>query len=254
MANFETEKIRGFNKIYIKSLMKKLLSILLVQLMAFSVMGQSEPFVKSLKDLPFGSTILDAAMLMKANYEDFKPLGTNPVRISEQVVSDEEKTVLKYEAAYFVNEAKNTLVQLYYVNGRLYNKGVYWFYPKDAVVAVETKYEKCTNMFLSEHLLLTTEGGTVRHVEESNQLGRITHFPVKKEGDEIIEGQSGYQLVYTPETGPRGFWVYMNGIDTFNSDLSQQYDIPVISPPAGIFAQLGTLLLPQLETMDKKTK
>jgi hypothetical protein len=227
--------------------MKRTVLVLLLQAIAISGFAQNEMFVKALKKLEFNSTILDAAMLFKKDFPEFEALTNAPVMIDEFPNPYDSTQNLKIEAFYFVNKKGQELVQLYYVNDALYEKSVHWFFHKDSVEAVETKYMKCSNMFKSNPALLAAEKGKVVSEEEKYDLGARTYFPVQKTGKNIRKGETGYKLVYTRETGGRGFWVYAQSFNTYDNSLDTSMDFPHISAPAGTFDELETVLLPTAE-------
>lgn len=119
-----------------------------------------------------------------------------------------------------------------------------WFYHKDSVAAVEKKYMKCNNTFISNPKLLAAEEGKVKFTEEKYDLGVRTLFPVEKVGKKAREGETGYKLVYTRETGGRGFWVYMKVFSTMDNGLDSSMNIPHVTPPNAIFEELVTELVP----------
>lgn len=223
--------------------MKKLVLILLIQAFAMGTFAQSEPYMKALKKLEYGSTILDAAMLFKKDFPQFKSLSQGPVLLTVFTNPYDETQKFKIEAFYLVDEEKGELVQLYFVNDELYEKGAYWFYHQDSVQAVETKYMKCNNAFVSNPVLLAIEHGKVKSEEEKYELGRKTRFPVEKLGKNSREGLTGYELVYTRDTGARGFWVYMKAFNTMDNGLDVSMDIPHMEAPKGVFEELEDLLV-----------
>lgn len=227
--------------------MKKLVLVLLIQAFAIGTFAQSEPFVKALKKLDYGSTILDAAMLFKRDFPDFKAMSQKPVFITAFNNPYDATQVFRIEAFYFVNKKDQELVQLYYVNDVLYEKAVYWFYPSDSVKAVETKYMKCNNAFISSPVLLAAEGGAVKKTEEKYAQGRKTIYPAKKQGKNERIGYAGYELVYTGDTGARGFWVYAQILSTMDNGLDNTMQFPRISPPKGTFDELEQVLLANQE-------
>lgn len=58
--------------------MKKLTILLVCFAFAMPAFAQDEAFVKAMKKLEYGSTILDAAMLFKKDYPQFVPLSNTP--------------------------------------------------------------------------------------------------------------------------------------------------------------------------------
>jgi hypothetical protein len=224
--------------------MKKQVLILLIQAFAIGVFAQSEPYVKALKKLEYGSTVLDAAMLFKKDFPNFKSLteGKGPVLLTVFTNPYDAAQKFKIEAYFLVNEKDQQLVQLFYVNDALYEKGAYWYFHKDSVDAVEKKYMKCNNTFISNPMLLSIEGGSVKSEEEKYELGRKTHYPVQKQGKNSREGMTGYELIYEQGAGARGFWVYMQAFNTFESGLDTSMDFPHMKPPKGVFTELAELL------------
>ncbi len=223
--------------------MKKLVLVLLIQALAIGTFAQSEPFAKALIKLEYGSTILDAAMLFKRDFPEFKSLINKPVFVTSFANPYDESQTFKIEAFYFVNEKDRELVQLYYVNDELYEKSVYWFYEKDSVKAVETKYMKINNTYISNPELLARKGGAVTHSEEKYAWGRKTEYPIMKQGKKERVGYAGYELVYTEETGGRGFWVFAQIFSTMENGLDSTMEFPRIAPPKGTFDELEQLLL-----------
>lgn len=223
--------------------MKKIVLALLVQAFALTTFAQSEPFVKALKKLEYGSTILDAAMLFKRDFPDFESMTQKPVFITAFTNPYDASQTFRIEAFYMVNRKDQELVQLYYVNDELYEKSVYWFYPTDSVKAVETKYMKCNNAFVSNPALLAAEKGSVKHKEEKYAQGRKTVYPVQKVGKDERIGYAGYELVYTGDTGARGFWVYAQILSTMNNGLDNSMEFPRIAPPKGTYDELEQVLL-----------
>ena len=89
--------------------MKKLATLFLAVTIATGAFAQSEPFVKSVIKLPYGSTILDAAMMFKKDYaDDFASMTKTPVFITTMQDPDDAEKTLKVEAAYFKNEKEQT--------------------------------------------------------------------------------------------------------------------------------------------------
>ena len=227
--------------------MKK--TTILVLLLAFniSVFAQSEPFVKALKKLEYGSTILDAAMLFKKEFPEFRQITNAPVLIKQFPNPYDTSQTFTIEAFYFVNDKDHELVQLYYVNDGLYEKSVFWYYPKDSVAAVEDRYMKCNNAFVSNPVLLAAESGKVKSEEEKFDLGRKMHYPVTKVGKSEHKGESGYYLVYTRETGGRAFWAYALLFNTLDNGLDNTMEIPHITAPNCTWDELEQTLLPTAE-------
>lgn len=227
--------------------MKKI-TLLFVSL-AFSLtsFSQGEAFVKTMKKLEYGSTILDAAMMMKTENPQFENLygeGSGPVQVTVFTNPYDEAQKFKIEALYFVNREDQQLIQLYYVNDGLYQKAIYWFLPADSVTLTQTNYKKAQNTFVSNPVLLQIEGGKVKGVETSEELGKRTDYLVEKQGKNERSGRAGYELVYQDGVGARGFWVYMQAYNTMKSGLDMSMNIPFITPPAGTFDELQELLSP----------
>jgi hypothetical protein len=229
--------------------MKK--TVLLFISLAFSLasFAQSQAYVKTLKKLEFGTTILDAAMMFKADHPEFKVIMDGPVQITVFTNPYDETQKIQIQALYLVNEKDQDLVELYYANDALYQKGSFWFEPKDSVTLVQTNYAKARNTFLSNSTLLQVEAGKVKSEETSYDLGKKTTFPIEKQGKKARVGEAGYELVYTPETKARGFWVYMTAYSTMNSALDSSMNFPMMSTPKGVFDELETLLSP-IETAE----
>jgi hypothetical protein len=223
--------------------MKKVFSLFILLALSTAVMAQSETFAKALKKLEYGSTILDAGMLFKKDFPEFRALTKAPVPIDVMANAKDPQTPIKIEAFYFMNDADQELIQLYYVNGKLYEKSVYYYYPKDSIAAVETKYMKCNNLAVSDVNLLAAEGGKVKFSEENLELGKKTHYPIEKVGKQERTGETGYHLVYTPQTGGRGFWVYVRVFKTLGTILDSSMEIPHPQVPEGIYSEAESLLL-----------
>ncbi len=223
--------------------MKKLVLVFLIQALAIGTFAQSEPYVKALIKLEYGSTILDAAMLFKRDFPEFKSLTSKPVFVTAFTNPYDASQTFRIEAFYFVNEKNKELVQLFYVNDELYEKSMYWFYETDSVKAVETKYMKINNTYVSNPELLAREGGAVKHTEEKYAQGRKTVYPIMKQGKNERVGYAGYELVYTGDTGARGFWVYAQIFSTMENGLDSTMEFPRITPPKGTFDELEQVLL-----------
>lgn len=222
--------------------MKRTLTLALA--ISLSGFAQSEPFVKALAKLEYGSTVLQGAMLMKKDFPAFRQLSNAPVLITDFMNPYDESQKFTIEAFYFINDKAKEVVQLYYVNDALYEKSVMWFYHKDSVAAVEKKYMKCNNTFISNPKLLAAEEGKVKYTEEKYDLGVRTLFPVEKSGKNLREGETGYKLVYTRETGGRGFWVYMKIFSTMDNGLDTSMNIPHVWPPNAVMEELEAVLVP----------
>lgn len=224
--------------------MKKGITLLAVMALSLGTMAQSEPFIKALVKLEYGSTVLDGAMLMKKDFPEFRQLSNAPVLITAFMNPYDETKKFNIEAFYFINDKNMEVIQLYYVNNALYEKSAMWFYHKDSVAAVEKKYMKCNNTFISNPKLLAATEGKVKFTEESYDLGKRTIFPVEKQGKNVREGETGYKLVYTPETGGRGVWVYMKVFSTMDNGLDVSMNIPHIAPPNLVFSEIEQALVP----------
>ena len=214
-----------------------------------SVYAQGEPFVKKLRDLKNGSTMIECYMMFQRYFPEFRSLteGHGPALISKFSDSEDETKTYKIEAAYLVHENDRELVTLYFCNGKLYEKSVFWFYETEQVAEVETKYMKINNAFVSNPTLLTREHGVVKHEEEKYDKGAKTFYPVFKNPNKEIMGQTGYDLVFDRETGPHGFWVYAKIFNNQEVELTNDMEVPRIGPPQIDFEGLESYLLPQNE-------
>lgn len=224
--------------------MKKLTILLVCFAVAMPAFAQDEAFVKAMKKLEYGTTILDAAMLFKKDYPQFVPLSNSPVQVTVFTNPYDAAQKFKIEGYYLINDVDKQLITLLYVNDALYEKSVYWFLPKDSIELVQTNYAKARNMFLSNPVLIQIEAGKVKEVETSYELGKTTLFPIEKQGKKAREGRAGYELVYTKETGGQGFWVYISAYSTMENGLDSSMEFPHIAPPKGTFTDLRALLLP----------
>lgn len=224
--------------------MKKGITLLLALTLGFGAFAQSEPYIKALTKLEYGSTVLDGAMLMKKDFPEFRQLSNAPVLITAFMNPYDESQKFTIEAFYYINDKSQEVVQLYYVNDGLYEKAALWFYHNDSVAAVEKKYMKCKNAFISNPKLLAAEEGKVKFTDEKYDLGARTIFPVEKMGKNVREGEAGYKLVYTRETGGRGFWVYMKVFSTMDNGLDVSMNIPHIMPPNLVMEELEAELIP----------
>jgi hypothetical protein len=224
--------------------MKKGITLLLALTLGFGAFAQSEPFIKALIKLEYGTTILDGAMLMKKDFPEFRQLTKAPVIITAFMNPYDETQKFNIEAFYFINDKDMEVIELYYVNNALYEKSAMWYFHKDSVAAVEKKYMKCNNTFISNPKLLAAEQGKVKFTEESYDLGKRTIFPVEKQGKNVREGETGYKLVYTPETGGRGIWVYMKVFSTMDNGLDISMNVPHVAPPNLIFSEIEAELVP----------
>ena len=229
--------------------MKKITSIILFLALSTAAIAQGQAYIKSLKKLEYGSTILDAAMMFKTEHPSFEVFMGGPVQLTVFTNPYDETQKIKIEALYFINKKDQELIQLFYASGGLYQKGSFWFEPKDSVTLVQTNYAKARNTFLSNATLLQVEEGKVQSEETSYDLGKRTLFPIEKRGKKARVGEAGYELVYTPETKARGFWVYMTAYSTLNSSLDSSMKFPLMQIPKGVFDELETLLSP-IETTE----
>ena len=227
--------------------MKKITILSLIIAFSLGLTAQNEPFVKALKKLEYGSTILDAAMLFKKEFPDFKVLTTAPVLLKQFTNPYDTTQTFTIEAFYFINEQDKELVQLYYVNEGLYEKSAYWYYDKDDVAGVEQRYMQCNNAFVANPILLAAESGKVKSEEEKYELGRKTHYPVTKVGKSEHKGETGYYLVYSRDTGGRCFWAYAQLFNTLDNGLDNSMDFPHIMAPNCTWDELQATLLPPAE-------
>jgi len=230
--------------------MKKITLLLISFSLSMVAFAQSQAYVKTLKKLEFGTTILDAAMMFKADHPEFEIFTDGPVQITVFTNPYDETQKIQIQALYLINEKDKDLIQLYYANDKLYQKGTFWFEPKDSVTLVQTNYMKARNAFISNSTLLFFEAGNVKNEEKSSDLGKKTVFPIERQGKKARVGEAGYELVYTPETKARGFWVYMTAYSTMNSTLDSSMDFPIMSTPKGIWEELAQLLSPVEETAE----
>lgn len=226
--------------------MKSFILSLSFTLIAGICFAQGEPFVKKLRDLEVGSSTVECYMLFQREFPEFKSLteGHGPVLLSKFSDPADASKTYKIEAAYLVNEATRELVVLYFCNGRLYEKSVFWFYDPEQVAEVETRYMKINNAFVSNSTLLVKEGGVVKHTEEKYEKGAKTYYPVFRNPKKEMMGQTGYDLVFDRETGPHGFWVYAKIYNNENSDLTNDLNPPRIDPPQTDFENLKAYLVP----------
>jgi len=224
--------------------MKKITSIILFLALSTAAIAQGQAYIKSLKKLEYGSTILDAAMMFKTEHPSFEVYMGGPVQLTVFTNPYDETQKFKIEALYLINKKDQELIQLYYANDGLYQKGSFWFEPKDSVTLVQTNYDKARNTFLSNSTLIQIEDGKVKSEEKSFELGKRTLFPIEKQGKKARVGEAGYELIYTPETKARGFWVYMTAYSTMNSGLDSSMNFPLMTTPKGVFDELESLLSP----------
>lgn len=229
--------------------MKTILLILSLAIFAGTALAQGEPFVKKLRDLKVGSSTVECYMLFQRYFPEFKSLteGHGPVLITKYSDDADETKTYKIEAAYLVNEDTRELVALYFCNGKLYEKSVFWFYDPEQVAEVETKYMKINNAFISNPTLLTREGGVVKHEEEKYEKGAKTYYPVFKNPKKEMNGQTGYDLVFDRESGPHGFWVYAKIFNNEEVELTNDMETPHIEPPQTDFDGLMAYLVPESE-------
>jgi hypothetical protein len=226
--------------------MKRVLLLLSAIIFSSASFGQGEPFVKKLRDLKVGSSTVECYMLFQRYFPEFKSLteGHGPVLLTKYSDAADETKTYKIEAAYLVNEASRELVTMYFCNGKLYEKSVFWFYDNEQVAEVETKYMKINNAFISNPNLLTREKGTVKHEEEKYEKGAKTYYPVFKNPKKEVMGQTGYDLVFDRESGPHGFWVYAKIFNNQEVELTNDMETPRIEPPQTSFDGLTAYLLP----------
>lgn len=228
--------------------MKKIISLLSILLSANILLAQGEPFVKKLRDLKNGSTLIECGMMFQRYFPEFKSLteGHGPVLLTKFSDQEDETKTYTIEAGYLLNEADRELVVLYFCNGKLYEKSVFWFYDTEQVAEVETKYMKINNSFVSNSTLLTMQGhGVVQHNEEKYDKGAKTFYPVHKNPKKEMVGQTGYDLVFDRESGPHGFWVYAKIFNNEESELTNDMNPPRIGPPQTSFATIKEYLVPQ---------
>ncbi len=223
---------------------------LLFLFLSSTAYSQGEPFVKKLRDLKSGSTLIECGMMFQRYFPEFKSLteGHGPVLLTKFSDKEDETKTYTIEAGYLLNEEDRELVVLYFCNGKLYEKSVFWFYDSKQVAEVETKYMKINNSFVSNSTLLTMEGGgVVHHNEEKYDKGAKTFYPVHKNPKKEIMGQTGYDLVFDRETGPHGFWVYAKIYNNEDSELTNDMNPPRVGPPQTSFATIKEYLVPQTE-------
>lgn len=223
--------------------MKKLILVLLLQGFALCTFAQAEPFIKSLRKLEFGSTILDAGMLFKKDYSQFQMLEEKPHFIADIADPEDSSKTYRIEGFYLISLERKQLVQLYYLNDKLYQKGAYWFFTKDEIAEVETKYAKCMNYFKSDPFFLSRNHGAVVGAEETGHLGRKTKYLIDKIDHDVAAGECGYEAVYNKEEGASGFWVYIDGINTMEMDLNPSMEIPELEAPKVVIDEVRDAIL-----------
>jgi hypothetical protein len=229
--------------------MKKLTTLLTLMLSSSICLAQAEPFVKKLRDLENGSTIVECAMMFQRYFPEFVALnaGHGPVLLTKFSDPADESKTYTIEAYYLMNEEERELVQLYFCNDRLYEKSVFWFFDPEQVADVETKYLKVNNAFISSPRLLAREQGVVKHNEEKYDKGAKTFYPVFSNPKKEMMGQSGYDLVFDRDSGPHGFWVYAKIFNNENTDLTNNLAAPRIEPPQIDFDGVRAYLIPKDE-------
>ncbi len=231
--------------------MKKFALMLLCQIMLLSLSAQTEPFIKSLRKLSYGSTLLDAGMLFKKDFPQFKAVVQGPILM--EIISDPDDSTKTYrvEAYFQVSEEGQQLIQLYYVDNQLYEKGAYWYYPSNSgtdISEVEAKYQRCVNYFKSDHFMIQKGHGVARGNEVSSNNGKKTIFPLQDLGMDKAQGEAGYKLLYNQSDGPMGFWVYMEGMNSINLDINRNLSLPEMAPPEVTFAELES----RIRRMDQR--
>lgn len=226
--------------------MKKLLVALLLQGFAVTAIAQTEPFVKSLRQLQFGSNILDAGMLFKRDFAQFTPVVQRPILVTTVQDPDNDTNTFKIEAYYQISEDRKQLVQLYYVNNKLYEKGAYWFYEAttaEDIAEVEKKYTRCVNYFKSDWFFIHEGHGIAQGSEHSSNKGKKTTFPVDEIEMDLAQGEAGYEVIYSKEEGAKGFWVYMEGMNSVVLDIPKKMELPSMKAPEVPFDQVKEAIL-----------
>lgn len=225
--------------------MKKLVLVLLLQGFALCTFAQAEPFIKSLRKLEFGSTILDAGMLFKKDYSQFQMLEEKPHFIADIADPKDSTKSYRIEGFYLISMERKQLVQLYYVNNKLYQKGAYWFFEKGEIAEVETKYAKCNNYFKSDPFFISRNHGVVAGTEMTSNLGRKTQYLIDKVDKDVAAGECGYEVVYNKTDGASGFWVYIDGINTLEMELDPSMEVPELEAPKVVMDEVREALLNQ---------
>lgn len=223
--------------------MKKLLLALMLQGIFLSTYAQEEPFIKSLRKLEYGSTILDAAMLFKKDFSQFRFLTEEPVIVADMVDPNNPENSKEIEAFYLVSDERNQLVQLYYVEDRLYQKAAYWYYKPGKVKEVEEKYAACKAYFEKDPVFIKANKGFLESEEIVSDRGRKMEYYFKNTDPSILRGECGYELVYSEKGGPKGFWVFMEGWNAEQFELSPDLKLLEIEPPKGTLENIDEVLL-----------
>ena len=226
--------------------MKRLLLTLLFLGATVSINAQSEPFIKSLRKLSFGSSILDAGMLFKKDFAQFQPVVQRPIYVGTIVDPQDTNKTYRIEAYYQISEERKQLVQLLYINNKLYEKGAYWFYPSvtaQDIEDVEVKYMKCVNYFKSDQFFIHEGRGIAQEKEESSDYGKKTIFPIEEIGLDVAQGEAGYEVIYSKSGGAKGFWVYMEGMNTIDLDINRNMEVPAMQPPEVPFDEVREAIL-----------
>ena len=223
--------------------MKKFVLVLLLQGFALCTFAQAEPFVKSLRKLEFGTTIMEAGMLFKKDYSQFRMLEERPTYITDITDPADSTKTYRVEAFYLISVERKQLIQLYYLDDHLYQKGAYWFYEKGDIEGVETKYAKCINYFKSDPYFIKANHGLVPSEEIVGHTSKKTEFLIKKMSKDEGKGECGYEALYTKADGNKGFWVYIDGINTLDLDVNRDMEIPKIEAPKVVLDQVKNALL-----------
>ncbi len=223
--------------------MKKLVLVLLLQGLVLCTIAQDEPFIKSLRNLEFGSTILDAGMLFKKDYAQFQMLEDRPTFVADITDPEDSSKTYRIEAFYLISMDRKQLVQLYYLNDKLYQKGAYWYFEKGEIEEVEAKYASCKNYFKFDPFFIAKNKGVVAGSEVTSDLGRKTQYLINKVDQDIAAGECGYEVVYNKADGAKGFWVYIDGINTIELGLDPAMEIPEIETPKVPLDQVKETLL-----------
>lgn len=223
--------------------MKKLLLAVTLQFLTLGLFAQSEPFVDAIRKLAPGSTILDAAMLFKKDYHQFKLLAEEPTDIATIEDPANPDNPHKVQALYLVSHERSQLIQLYYFDDKLYQKAAYWYFEPGKVKEVEEKYAATLAYFKNDPLFIDKNKGFLDSKEITSETGRKTEFFLKKVAVEELRGECGYELVYSQEGGPRGFWVYMDGWNVRKLNLDADTELPEIDAPKGVLGEINNVLL-----------
>lgn len=225
--------------------MRKILFIALLQMFVSLTYGQDEPFVKSLRELKYRTSVDDAINLFSEKFKQFRFLSKEPTILSTTKGPNDLTKEFRVEALYLISEERGQLIQLYYVNGQLYQKAAFWYFEPGKIEEVEEKYAACLMYFKSDPFFIKMNKGFLNYDQKVRRLGKSTVFYLDSEKPEVLRGECGYELVYDENNGPNGFWVY---IDSFNSrelDLDPDMKLPEIQTPEAVLKEVDKFLLKQ---------